>query len=252
MFAGFNLSSNESFSSYQRLGEEIYNKSKIVVRNSLDKYFDTNGSINGTNLQEHWFPQIDADIFISHSHKDEKMAKGLAGWLYSNFGLTVFIDSCVWGYSLDLQKEIDYNFCRLDGKESTYSYEKVMYSTSHVHMMLSTALTKMLDKSECVIFLNTPNSLNTKDTINNTESPWIYHEIAMTKLINKRKLSEYRKGIIKEGMFNENRDLNIKYDIDLDHLEDININDLSNWAKINQTTIAEYPLDILYRNKNIL
>ena len=55
-----------------------------------------------------------------------------------------------------------------------YDYNKRNYSTSHVHMMLSTALTMMMDEAECVIFLNTPNALSTKDIVHKTESPWIF------------------------------------------------------------------------------
>lgn len=47
-------------------------------------------------MQVSWFPQIKADVFISHSHSDEKLAIIFAGWLYNAFGLTAFIDSCVW------------------------------------------------------------------------------------------------------------------------------------------------------------
>ena len=62
-------------------------------------------------MQANWFPQIKADIFISHSHKDEDLALALAGWLKVSFGLTAFIDSCVWGYANDLLKMIDYKYC---------------------------------------------------------------------------------------------------------------------------------------------
>lgn len=55
-------------------------------------------------MQSYWFPKINADIFLSHSHKDEKLIIAFAGWLKDTFNLDVFIDSCIWGYSNDLQK----------------------------------------------------------------------------------------------------------------------------------------------------
>ena len=66
------------------------------------------------------------------------------------------------------------------------------YTTSHVHMMLSTALTEMIDKTECIIFFNTPNSINlaeelekvkTAEKKHTTTSPWIYHELSMTTML---------------------------------------------------------------------
>lgn len=250
MFAGFNLTTDHDFNDYKVIGEEILSLDKTKINRELKKYLDVNGSIDGTTLQSDWFPQIECDIFLSHSHKDEKMAKGLAGWLYQEFGLKVFIDSCVWGYSLELQKEIDNVYSILKKEpEKVYDYQKVMYSTSHVHMMLSTALSKMMDKAETIFFLNTPNSLSVKEAVNQTESPWLYHELAMTNLLRKRKLSEYRKEILHEGYFNKHNSLNINYDIDTSHLCSLNQSDLELWAN---KFSKEYPLDTLYENKKII
>lgn len=64
-------------------GKEIFKKYKTRVRNNLKEYIiGESGIIDGTKLQNDWFPQIDCDIFISHSHKDENLAITLAGWLY--------------------------------------------------------------------------------------------------------------------------------------------------------------------------
>ena len=250
LFAGFNLTTDDDFKNYNRIGEEIFKNNKDTISSKLDEYFNADGSINGTTLQSDWFPQIEYDVFLSHSHKDEDMAKGLAGWLNEKFGLSVFIDSCVWGYSLELQKSLDDKYCVLEDKTPTvYNYQKVMYSTSHVHMMLSTALTMMLDKTESVFFLNTPNSLSTKDTINQTESPWLYHELAMTRLVRKRKLSDYREEIIHKGYFNEQASLKIKYDVDTSHLYPLNLSDLELWSN---KFSEEYPLDTLYENKKVI
>lgn len=43
-----------------------------------DGYFDA------SKLQESWFPQVEADIFLSHSHKDEKLIISFAG-CYTRF-----------------------------------------------------------------------------------------------------------------------------------------------------------------------
>lgn len=278
MFAGFKLSLGEqdllpligkNFSEYETLGEKIFKKNKSDMKKSLDEYFDKNGVLDGSKLQESWFPQIDCDIFLSHSHKDEKIAKVLAGWLYQEFNLKVFIDSCVWSYCLDLQKLIDDLYCRPNPKEQPklYSYEKVMYSTSHIHMMLSTALTMMIDKCESVFLLNTPNVIKTEDTISKTESPWIYHEIAMTNLVRKRPLSSYRYNIAKEASveFSEQQKiLRIAYEVYTTHLISLDVNDLLDWLSITsencQNSIViehvimykDNTLDYLYIKKEIM
>ncbi|PEZ30675.1 TIR domain-containing protein [Bacillus thuringiensis] len=251
MFAGFNLITDTQFEDYQKKGDAIFLENKKQIVNELKLYIDKEGNIDGSGVQAEWFPQIKADIFISHSHKDESKAKGLAGWLYEEYGLTAFIDSCVWGYSIGLLREIDNNYC-LNEDERTFNYHKRNYSTSHVHMMLATALTMMIDKAECVIFLNTPNAVSTEEIIDKTESPWIYYETVMTNLVRHKKLSEYREGIIKKSMFNEQASLNIKYNVNLDHLYELNQDELEAWSSLYKGIQDEHPLDILYKKKRMI
>lgn len=47
----------------------------------------------------------------------------------------------------------------------TYDYNLRNYTTSHVHMMLATALTEMIDNTECIMFYNTPNSVLLADDL---------------------------------------------------------------------------------------
>lgn len=53
--------------------------------------------IDGDAISQDWFPNINSNIFISHSHLDEEYVIAFAGWLKKNFNLNAFIDSCVWG-----------------------------------------------------------------------------------------------------------------------------------------------------------
>ncbi|MCC5439661.1 hypothetical protein [Clostridium botulinum] len=85
--------------------------------------------------------------------------------------------------------------------------------------------------------------------MSNTKSPWIYSEIAITKLIRNRKLSEYRKEEITKSI-NEAKQLTIKYDIDLNHLVLLDDLDLENWYK--SYCNEEHPLDKLYQNKSLI
>ncbi len=169
MFAKFNYSPsdyfyNKIFNPYLTKGNELYSKHEKEVKDCLSKYINENGVINCSDLKEHWFSISDKDIFISHSHKDINKVKAFAGWLYETFGLESFIDSCSWGYCNELLKKIDKKYC-YNPNSNTYDYDLRNYTTSHVHMMLSTALAEMLNKTECVIFFNTPNSISMSDEL---------------------------------------------------------------------------------------
>jgi len=163
---------------YFGIGKKLYDDQKIEIEDSLKEYYMNEDTLNGREMKDKWFPKIKADVFLSHSHKDEKTIIALAGFLYDRFHIKSFIDSTVWGYANDLLKMIDRAHCKLEGTDS-YDYDKRNYSTSHVHLMLNTALLEMLDETECVIFVETPNSIQSvKETVNKgTYSPWIYSEL---------------------------------------------------------------------------
>ncbi|MFJ7471663.1 hypothetical protein ACIQWI_24360 [Peribacillus frigoritolerans] len=254
MFSGFNLKMNDDFLSYSDLGNTILKENKENkdhIEKELDSFLLSDGSIDGTKMQNDWFPQINADVFISHSHADKEKALAVAGWLKHKFGLTAFIDSCVWGYSAHLLKKIDDIYCK-NTDSNTYNYEKRNFSTSHVYMMLSMALTKMMDKTECVLFLNTPKSTVTNEVIDQTKSPWIYYEIGQTQLI--RKKQPVRFGLIKKGgyYFENAKVLDIKYNLDIKHLNEITLNDLQDWEKAYNSKSDSHALDVLYEKHNLI
>lgn len=255
MYIGFELNiSDTSFQNYYQYGKKIYDENKKTIELELNKFLLPNGSLDGSKMQENWFPRVKADIFISHSHADEKLAISLAGWLYEEFGLIAFIDSCIWGYSNDLLKSIDDEYCQNSNGE-TYNYQKRNFSTSHVHMMLSTALTMMIDKTECIFFLNTPNSITASEVISRTKSPWIYSEIATTKMIRIKSLSSYRKQRVTESYSvggTIEKALTVEYEVNTDHLIQITNEDFI-WWKLNWphkkphlSDYSHYALDELY------
>lgn len=260
MFRGFNLDLNWD-SKYDEqfftTGQKVFADYENTVKETLKDYALNEGVLDGSKMQSNWFPKVDADIFISHSHKDEKRAIALAGWLYETFGIKAFIDSCIWGYSNDLLRLIDNKHCYQEASK-TYNYYLRNYSTSHVHMMLSVALTMMIDHSECIFFLNTPNSISASSTVNKTESPWIYSEIAVTQMIRqktpRRRIVKETRYFSKGGVLNES--LKIQYDADLSHLAEINIDTFNKWKKDFIKTNANDALDKLYDlipvNNNII
>ena len=117
MYRGFNLSLKENcftqdyFEKIQKIGSESFSNQRVKIIKRISSFANGDGSLDGTKMQENWFPQIKADIFISHSHEDEELALALAGYLKDSFELTAFIDSCVWGYANDLLKMIDNKYC---------------------------------------------------------------------------------------------------------------------------------------------
>ncbi|MGR6906821.1 hypothetical protein [Lysinibacillus sp. BSL11] len=188
----------DTIDDYFAIGEKLYNNQRQQIEDSLKDFYMSENTLNGRDIKEKWFPKIDADVFLSHSHKDEKTIIALAGYLYKEFHITSFIDSTVWGYANDLLKMIDNAHCKLEGTTS-YDYDKRNYSTSHVHLMLNTALLEVLDETECVIFVETPNSIQSvKETVNKgTYSPWIYSELNLINFLRvrtpKRVLENFQK-----------------------------------------------------------
>lgn len=163
MYAAFNLinvrdvfNNRVPMNAYAEYYKVLNDMDISATRSSLSKYLLNDVIIDGKLMSEDWFPQINADVFLSHSHLDKEYAYAIAGWLNVNFGLKVFVDSAIWGCADELLSEIDNKYC-MTGR-GYYSYVNRNISTAHIHMMLSTALLKMIDETECLFFLNTENS----------------------------------------------------------------------------------------------
>lgn len=62
------------------IGKTLYEKNMSATRSCLDDYINMNSSLSVEKIEEDWFPQINADIFLSHAHADEKTIIALAGW----------------------------------------------------------------------------------------------------------------------------------------------------------------------------
>jgi hypothetical protein len=259
MYAGFNLiDRNNHFDKYIPVGKSLFEINESQVKATLASFVDGDGNLNASKMQANWFPTLDAQIFISHSHQDKEKALGLSGWLKKEFGLVSFIDSCVWGHADDLLRMIDEEYCLSPGG-ATYDYQKRNRSTSHVHMMLSIALSKMMDRTECLIFLNTPSSITPESVIKGnetTQSPWIYSEIAMTRLVRRRMPTEHRMLVKADSirMKAAVESLQFQYEVELDHLAQLSLAQLNTWHAIcaKRHVTGTDTLDVLYDlHKNI-
>lgn len=187
----FKKNDKSIYNRYLEKGKVIY-KDKEQIKNVLREFLNYEGELEANKIIEEWFRSGEYDIFLSHSHKDEELAIAIAGMLNEKFGLKVFIDSQVWGYIYDLQKEIDDEYCKNEGEKNSYSYNKRNISTSHVHLMLSNALRKMIDSCDFFFFLDSQNSLkyvniNSEDA---TFSPWINLEVEISNTIRIKKIKE--------------------------------------------------------------
>ena len=262
MYAGFNLNISQrlipdiDFSQYRTRGKTHLATQENTVRCNLSEFILEGTNIpDGTAIQNDWFPEVAADIFISHSHKDIGLAEGLAGWLNETFGLRFFIDYNVWGYADDLLEEInsEYSNRRVDRSgDIVYDHQSCIAASKHVDTMLTMALYKMIDRCECVFLLNTGDSIQRYGDMphDTTISPWIYSEIVCSQLIRKQQLSNYSKGMVlkhDERRFEAIQEsFTPAYKITTKHLHPLDTNILLSWKEQYQRTRCQYPLDALY------
>jgi len=255
MYAAYqiqNLEFNES-AELIKLGQESENTTKEIVNQLIASFVKPDGAVDAASMMGAWFPQTNANVFISHARADKDFAHALSGWLQRRFHLKPFIDSCVWSHADHLLKKIDNKWCYQEDS-NTYAYEKRNVTTVHVHMMLSTALTKMMDSCECVFFLNTDNSINSKSIedmvagVNEiTHSPWLFHEISMMQLL-RRKSKEAHRGELK--LASEGKEVRASfvarfdYPVDLKDLPVVTVADINRWHK--SESKQNNALDTLY------
>lgn len=269
MYRAFNYKDDLSLfnnQKYVRKGKELFAIQKEKIEKNLKEFYLNETTLDGSELKNTWFPDVDCQVFLSHSHKDNEEIMGLAGFLFEEYKIKSFIDSNVWGYANDLLREIDNEYC-YDKNKKNYIYESRNFSTAHIHMMLNTALMEMLDKCECIIFINTINTIeNVGDTIKKgTYSPWIYSELNMIKHLRTR---APKREILLEHKFEKRAEfkvLTILHDVSsaLDSLDALKNADFLNLKSqedglkgiFSETFLAERMLDKIYdkvpaRNSN--
>lgn len=144
------LNSNDSNLSYSSTEKE-----------DIDSYiFDAvNGVISAKTLTEKIFPEKEPHVFISHSHRDLGSAIKLANTLHDKYGIISFIDSQLWNHIDYALKEMHEKYCKIENS-SAYDYKKSNNLLSHMHAILSMALMRVMDNADCVIFIESENSIH--------------------------------------------------------------------------------------------
>lgn len=242
MFAKFRLLDFENFHENENIAVKKMQEDKKKLETyfqkaDIKKYFLSDDEMSAKRIMEGWFNAVDADVFLSHSHMDEPKVASFAYWLEEEYGIKCFIDSFVWGYANKLIEKLDNEFSspkhlKLDEAtnevSTVFNYNSCLKSSSHVHMMLASALTKMIDKTECFLFLQSSNSasLDFYENMESTKSPWIYHELNTVATIR-----THIEDIDLHESFEvaqEHTEIKISYPAQLDDLKTIYMDDLYN------------------------
>lgn len=247
MYRAFNVKlSDYDFSNVSR---NKYLNRKNNTKNQLKQLIASNTSIKSEDVKNLLLPSDgNFQIFISHSHNDEQLAINFAEEIETRTGLKCFIDSLYWDNIDSLVEELKDNYRTYYGTINIQEFSK---TCQHANIILASALTEMLNKCECVFFLNTSNSvIESKSNINQaTYSPWIYHEIyTVSKLpsirpARPRALNEYRS----EGLMYALTDSykTFTYDLALQKMSKMNIADVKYWLS-NAERSYKHALDVLY------
>ena len=201
---------------YYQKGKEIYTQNKKDISTVLTNNTSKDGILQANNIQQALFPQVNTDIFISHSSLDIGLAYTLAGYLYVEQGKTSFIDSAFWGNMYELEYNINNKYSRID--DSLFSYEKHDFIASNTCMLLATALSSMIKNTKYFIFLNTDISINDNKA---TNSPWIFFEICQANNFMPTTL-------LKKSMALDESKIHFEYTIDkyLFNFEELKTNEL--------------------------
>ena len=204
---------------------------KIRKRNEqllkfLDGLLYGGTELDAGELLKNWYGDVQADVFISHSHADRDEAVMFAEWVRDKLRLEPFVDEWVWG-SADVMAE---RLCSkssiryiTDERVRVSEYNKLL---AHVNGMLIKSLASMIARCPCFVFLNTSSSI---DDQGKTFSPWIYAELEFSKLL----LKNLGTPTVDQANFSEG--LKIGYHPEQGHLTKLTTGQLDSWADFAKT-----------------
>lgn len=152
----------------------------------------------------------DFKVFLSHSTQDKEIVYKFASYLNSE-GISTFVDSMVWDNYRDL----------LDRLGANLNERERLNLVAHLHIILASSLTYMIDKCKCFIFLASENSISNGSY---TFSPWIYHELLTASIIQTKDM------VLKESVARES--YKVQYSLPfIGNLKTIEIPDIVQWIR---------------------
>lgn len=217
------MDDEEDFDLEDNLTED--EKNALNVQFHLNRFLNPpSGIIDGDKVKQIIFPTRGKafpsfDVFISHSHNNVEEAEKLAEYLRER-NYTPFLDNYVWSSADGLLKKIDNKYSTTtNGK--LYVYDKVLFSSSHVHTMLSMAILEMIARCESFIFIESTDSIDykvLKRSGRRTQSPWLFQElqyVRMLSAVTRRRIGDQRE-------FSDlNESLKISYGANLNDFTDL-------------------------------
>jgi hypothetical protein len=253
MYKGFRLASGFKLNAQNRPSKERQNQVDLQL---VKEMIVSGEPIDAQKVADKLFPIGTPDVFLSHSFNDRGDALQLAAAM-QDLGLSVFIDSEVWGSVYDLLREVDDQYC-WQAMTNTYYYEKRNQSTAHVYMVLNTALHNMIDRSEAFLFIGSENSLVASASEmtelgdeQKTFSPWIHSELMISSMIRRTSPPRYsgRRGAAKSEasteVFDEAMNLEVHHPAPVKHLKFLRSDILNKWLAVGKP-IDKHSLDELY------
>ena len=220
---------------YKRIGRAQKEVAQKVIQ---EKILSGKWVIAGDKTESEWFPQLKKHVFISHSHKDEDAALLVAGLLKDRLGIDAFVDSAAWGCYRGLAKCL-YEVAKRGYPNITSQQDTQlrMSATEHAHCMLSKSLIQMMDRCECLMFLDTPASVglhNINIAGSSTFSPWIYTEIEASRVLRRymypRSMLKAANESLRSFAMDEAPRVQVVYPLNLEHLETLAPRMFAQWV----------------------
>lgn len=171
---------------------QTYEEERCDLSQKLLSCYDLkNGHFDGTKMQRLLFPQSQTSIFLSHSYVDINEAIAVREEIEERSDAKVFVDSLYWESVYDAQDYIKSEF--------GYKTDSIL---KHLHIMITTAIAQMIQSSQYFLFLESQNSVSQSNSIDSsssiyqrfienheersTQSPWIYYELQIAKMLEER------------------------------------------------------------------
>lgn len=263
MYSKFQLNLNNNDLVNIDLNYNNNKKNNNQFLKDINQYIHNVDEIDVEKIINMAFPNVNSHIFLSYSHNNNKYAISLVQYFKKVFNLDVFVDCLFWESCDTILKEIDNKYCLFSDRK-TYDYNKRNLSTAHMHMILYSAINKIIDSTECFMLLKTDHDqsidFNIQNNIENekTNSPWIYSEIITANTIRVKKPNrKFTKIKLDESTGTESRNFDnndlqsaFSYKIDTSKFIDLNMSDLKYWK--NKINNYNFQLDILYEMKGLL